>query len=176
MPKMNFKTAAELVEHLELIKHVEGGFYRETYRAKETIKTPNGIRNAQTAIYYCLPSDDFSVWHKLVDLEETFHFHYGDPSIIYKIVDRKIVMETLGEGPTGKPQIVMPANTWFAIRPSGIKSPAAYSLMTCAVVPGFDFQDLLIADESILDELDESEHKLARSLLKSSHASSQKKD
>lgn len=167
--KMNFKTADELVQHLELSKHVEGGYFRETYRAAEKIDTPRGERNATTAIYYCLPSDDFSVWHKLVDLVETFHFHYGDPAIIYRIENGKIKMETLGDESIGSPSIVMPANTWFAIRPSGIKFPAAYSLMTCAVVPGFEYEDLLIADESILDELDESEHKLARSLLKSSN-------
>jgi len=174
MSKMNFKTAEELVAHLELIKHIEGGYFRETYRAKETINTPRGLRNVETCIYYCLPSDDFSVWHKLVDLEETFHFHYGDPTIIYRIENRKIIMETLAEEPIGRPKIVMPANTWFAIRPSGIKSPAAYSLMSCSVVPGFAYEDLIIANHSILDELDESEHKLAISLLKSSEKSNSK--
>ncbi len=160
--------AEELVAHLELVKHVEGGYFRETYRAKETMNTPRGIRHTMTDIYYCLPSDDFSVWHKLIDSEETFHFHYGDPAIIYWIENRKIVTETLGVSPIGNPKIVMPPNTWFAIRPSGIKQPAAYSLMSCSVVPGFDYQDLVIANDSLMDELDESEHKLASSLLKSS--------
>jgi len=165
---MNFKTTQELVEHLELEKHVEGGYFRETYRAKNTISTPRGPRNEMTNIYYCLPSDDFSVWHMLVDLEETFHFHYGDCSLIYKIVNRKIVTEVLGPEGVGNPVIVIPANTWFAIRPTGLKKPAEYSLMSCTVVPGFQYEDLLIADLSILDELDESEHKVARSLIKSS--------
>ena len=171
MSKMNFSTTEELVAHLELIKHIEGGYFRETYRAKDTVQTPRGIRNTMTDIYYCLPSDDFSVWHKLVDLEETFHFHYGDPAIIYRIADRKIITETLGPPPVGNPKIIMPANTWFAIRPSGIKYPVDYSLMSCTVVPGFDYKDLLIADDSLLNELEESEHKLASSLLKSSHPS-----
>ncbi len=165
---MNFATAEELVAHLELIKHVEGGYFRETYRDKETVPTSRGIRSAMTDIYYCLPSDDFSVWHKLIDLQETFHFHYGDPAILYWIENRKIITKTLGAAPLGNPTIVMPPNTWFAIRPSGVKKPAAYSLMSCSVVPGFDYQDLVIANDSLLDELDESEHKLASSLLKSS--------
>lgn len=165
---INFKTAEELVAHLELTKHVEGGYYRETYRAKETVNTPNGIRSAMTDIYYCLPSDDFSVWHKLIDLEETFHFHYGDPAIIYRIQNGKIVTEILGPPPLGNNKIIMQPNTWFAIRPSGIKNPADYTLMSCSVVPGFDYQDLVIAGESLLQELDESEHKLASSLLKNS--------
>jgi predicted cupin superfamily sugar epimerase len=163
---MNFKTAEELVSHLELQRHVEGGYYRETYRAKEVVETARGPRNSMTNIYYCLPSDDFSVWHKLVDLEETFHYHWGDSALIYKIVDGKIVTEILGPSGTGEQTIVMPANTWFAIRPSGLKSPAAYTLMSCSVVPGFEFEDLVIGDKAILDELDESEHKLAISLIK----------
>lgn len=169
MTRMNFATAEALVDHLELTKHVEGGYFRETYRDKKFVATARGVRSVRTDIYYCLPSDDFSVWHKLIDLEETFHFHYGDPAIIYRIENRKIVTETLGASPIGNPKIVMPPNTWFAIRPSGIKQPAAYSLMSCSVVPGFDYSDLVIADDTIMEDLDESEHKLAISLLKTSH-------
>ena len=172
---LNFSTFAELVAHLELTPHVEGGFYRETYRGEQIVQTERGPRNDLTSIYYCLPSDDFSVWHKLIDLEETFHYHYGDPAIIYKIVDGKIESETLGPEPIGQRKIVMPANLWFAIKPSGIKRPADYSLMSCQVSPGFDFADLIIADDSILSEVtDPKQHKLAASLLKSSHSSRQK--
>jgi uncharacterized protein len=163
---MNFKTAQEIVDHLELERHIEGGYFRETYRGKDTIPTPRGIRNSMTNIYYCLPSDDFSVWHKLIDLEETFHFHYGDPAIIYKIVGRKLVSEILGPEPLAKPAIVIPANTWFAVRPSGLAAPAPYTLMSCSVVPGFEYEDLVIGTPEMLEELDEEEHKLARSLLK----------
>lgn len=163
---MNFKTVKELVDHLELEKHIEGGYFRETYRAKDVINTARGPRNSMTNIYYCLPCDDFSVWHKLIDLEETFHFHWGDSALIYKIVDRKIVTEILGESAPGTPKIVMPPNTWFAIRPCGLRNPADYTLMSCSVVPGFDYEDLVIGKASLLEELDESEHKLATSLLK----------
>jgi uncharacterized protein len=170
MNSLNFKSFKELVAHLELTPHVEGGYYRETYRGDEVLDTPRGPRNDETTIYYCLPSNDFSVWHKLIDLTETFHFHYGDPAIIYKIIDGKIVSETLAFEPTGHSQIVIEPNIWFAIKPSGIQQPADYSLMSCRVVPGFDFADLAIADESILSEItDETQHKLAISLLKSTH-------
>lgn len=173
---INFKTAEELVAHLELDKHVEGGYFRETYRDKNIIQTNRGPRNEMTSIYYCLPSDDFSVWHKLIDLEETFHFHYGDCSLIYSVIDRKIVTDVLGPEGFGKQTIIMPPNTWFAIRPSGIKIPAEYSLMSCAVVPGFEYVDLEIADHQLLNELDESEHKLAKSLLRSEFTHKEKKD
>lgn len=164
--QMNFKTVKELVDHLELEKHVEGGYFRETYRSEKTLKTFRGVRSRMTSIYYCLPSNDFSVWHKLVDLEETFHYHWGDSALIYRIENRKIVVDVLGEAGVGDPEITMPPNTWFSIRPSGLRHPAPYTLMSCAVVPGFDYEDLIIADASLLNELDESEHKLAASLLR----------
>lgn len=163
---LNFETVEELVDHLELERHIEGGYFKETYRATDIIETGRGTRNSMTCIYYCLPSNDFSVWHKLIDAEETFHYHYGDCVLIYKIVDRKIETEILGPEQFGKNTVVMPANTWFAIRPSGLRKPTPYSLMSCSVVPGFEYDDLVIADKSILDELDKSEHKLAASLIK----------
>jgi predicted cupin superfamily sugar epimerase len=163
---INFKTAEELVNHLELERHIEGGYFRETYRGKDTVQTPRGVRNSMTNIYYCLPSDDFSVWHKLIDLEETFHFHYGDPAVIYTIANRKLVAEILGPQPQGKPAIIVPANTWFAVRPSGLAAPVPYTLMSCSVIPGFEYDDLVIGSLEILEELDVEEHKLARSLLK----------
>lgn len=172
MNSLNFESYKDLVAHLELTAHVEGGFYRETYRGEAVVDTARGPRNEQTSIYYCLPSNDFSVWHKLIDLTETFYFHYGDPAIIYKIIDGVVVSETLGLEPVGHKQIVIQPNIWFAIKPSGIKQPADYTLMSCHVVPGFDFKDLEIADESILSEItDVNQHKLAISLLKSSHKS-----
>ena len=167
MRSMNYASFSDLVTELELTPHIEGGFFRETYRANEIVKTERGDRSAMTSIYYCLPSNDFSVWHKLVDLQETFFFHYGDPALIYIIEDRKIIVEKLSI--PGKHELVIEPNTWFAIRPTGIEKPSNYSLMSCKVVPGFDYQDLIIADDSILNEIDESEHKLAISLLKSSH-------
>src|SRR5260370_33696907 len=53
----------------------EGGFYRETYRARNLA----GLgRSASTAIYYLLTPDSFSALHVL-RLDEIYHFYRGDP-------------------------------------------------------------------------------------------------
>lgn len=166
MSQFKYENTAELVEDLKLLKHIEGGYFRETYRNTETVETPRGKRNKETVIYYCLPSSDFSVWHKLIDLEETFHFHYGQDTILYIIQDGAIVTKTLSDTSSGEMEITIPPNVWFAIRPSGTNIPTDYSLMSCHVVPGFDYSDLVIADEGLLEELKPEFHKLARSLLK----------
>lgn len=95
------------------------------------------------------------------------NFYYGDSALIYIIKDRQITTKMLG-GANGSPSIVMPSNTWFAIRSSGLKMPALYTLMSCSITPGFECEDLVIGDYALLDELEEGEHKLALSLLKSS--------
>lgn len=48
-------TAESIIEKLNLARHPEGGFYRETYRAEKSITLDDGrIRSAGTAIYYLL--------------------------------------------------------------------------------------------------------------------------
>ncbi|HYI02547.1 MAG TPA: cupin domain-containing protein [Hyalangium sp.] len=43
----------ELVRALGLQPHPEGGYYKETYRARARVETPRGARAAGTAIYTC---------------------------------------------------------------------------------------------------------------------------
>ncbi len=159
-----FSSLSELVEHLELVHHIEGGFYRQNYRSKEMLKTTRGIRSSSTSIYYCLPSNDYSVWHKLIGVTERIHFHYGNAVIIYTIDDGKLTSVTLDD-PNGDPFVVNP-NTWFAIKPCGSNRRVDFSLMSCVCEPGFDYADLVIADNRILTELNEQYHELTATLLK----------
>jgi uncharacterized protein len=59
------------IELLQLEKHPEGGYYRETYRSEETInkehlpKRFNGNRSFSAAIYFLLKGDDFSAFHRI---------------------------------------------------------------------------------------------------------------
>ncbi len=159
-----YSSFSELIKHLELVHHIEGGYYRQNYRADNTITTHRGIRPISTSIYYCLPSHDVSVWHKLVDVEERIHFHYGDSVMIYTIENRQ-VETTLLDDPDGAPFIVN-ANTWFAMKPSGQKTPVNFSLMSCICEPGFDYSDLVIADKQLLSEVDREHHELVASLIK----------
>ena len=65
------RTAAEWIALLRLIPHPEGGFYRETYRATEAIAADHlparfgGARAFSTAIYFLLPGDQVSLFHRI---------------------------------------------------------------------------------------------------------------
>ena len=58
--------AAELIARLDLTRHPEGGWFRETYRSSENIPATalperfNGSRALSTAIYFMLERGDFS--------------------------------------------------------------------------------------------------------------------
>ena len=73
---------AEWIARLQLEPHPEGGFYRETYRAKETIEAAHlparfgGRRVHSTAIYFLLPGNHISAFHRIKS-DEVWHFYAG---------------------------------------------------------------------------------------------------
>ena len=80
----------ELIRALGLQPHPEGGWYRETYRATESIATGGlperyaGPRSHATAIYFLLTSDTFSALHRLKS-DEQWHFYGGSPLSLHLI-------------------------------------------------------------------------------------------
>lgn len=148
------RKAAYWIEHLQLQPHPEGGYYKETYRSSEQIASKglparfNGNRSASTAIYFLLTHEDRSLFHRIKS-DEVWHFHYGDPLDIYVLSQRGVVKYTLGSNPEhGEAmQIVVPANHWFGAK---VHRGGAYTLMSCTVAPGFDFQDFELADRGQL--------------------------
>jgi len=60
--------AAFWIERLDLRPHPEGGYYRETYRATETVAADglptrfSGARAFSTAVYFLITRDAFSAF------------------------------------------------------------------------------------------------------------------
>ena len=128
-----------LVSRLDLKPHPEGGFFRETFRSKETVRRDSGAhRAALTVIHYLLASGQQSRWHK-VDSDEQWTFLEGEPlELLVASPDGKQITTTrLGPSSTGcDPVAVVPAGHWQAARPTG-----SHTLVSCTVGPGFDFAD-----------------------------------
>ncbi|MEO0576575.1 MAG: cupin domain-containing protein, partial [Pseudomonadota bacterium] len=89
-----------VIEKLKLIPHhVEGGYFRQTYKAKE--KTLNaclperfdGDRAFGTSIYYLLPPQRISSLH-LMFADETWHFYTGSAINIVEITPDGEAIET----------------------------------------------------------------------------------
>ena len=144
--KIQWKT---IVEKFQMEKHLEGGYYKETYRSAEKMTTPFGDRHYSTAIYFLLPSGSRSNLHKIKS-DEIWHFYLGGSMTLVQI-DQKGSLElyTLGSDLNRgeKLQHTVPAGCWFGGFPS---DGSDYSLVGCTVSPGFDFVDFELASRKDL--------------------------
>ncbi len=144
----NIMKIDEIIKILGLKKHPEGGYYRETYRSKETINKEclpekySDKRNLKTVIYYFLTKNDFSEMHRLKS-DEIYHFYYGDFAEVLLLYSNgegeKIILgNDLKAGIY--PQLIVPSGVWQGIRVvRGGKF--GFSLIGTTVSPGFEFDD-----------------------------------
>jgi len=144
-------SAQNIIDKLKLIRHPEGGFYRETYRSDHVIVNDrNEDRNLSTVIYYFLEDEDKSRFHR-IQSDELWFFHLGEPLEIISIEQKQLTTITLGNHIERDefPQVRISANTWFAAQ---VKSAKGFSLVSCVVSPGFDFADFELAKREDLIE------------------------
>ncbi|MCI0453736.1 MAG: cupin domain-containing protein [Candidatus Dadabacteria bacterium] len=140
------KGAQKWIDALQLIKHPEGGYYKETYRSKEVIKQEHlpkrfsGNRNFSTAIYFLLIGHDFSAFHRIKQ-DELWHFYEGS-SLTIHIIDQsdKYLEIKIGRNiEDGEAlQAVVKAGCLFG---TTVNDKNSFSLVGCTVAPGFDFED-----------------------------------
>lgn len=130
-------TADEIIAHLKLVPHPEGGHYRETFR-----DIAGDGRAASTAIYFLLKRGERSHWHR-VDAAEGWHFYAGAP-LKLEIADGAPRTITLGPNLAAgeEPQAVVPPHAWQAAESLG-----DWTLVGCTVAPGFDFKGFELAPE-----------------------------
>ena len=139
--------AEELIRLLGLIPHPERGHYVETYRAPLSIAgLPHGApRAASTAIYFLIARDAPTTYLHRLRSDEVFHFYEGGPLDVLLLGpgDAAQVRRLGTDVAAGqRPQIVIPAGTWFAAELAG---GASHCLFGCTVAPGFDFADFELA-------------------------------
>jgi predicted cupin superfamily sugar epimerase len=149
------KDAAYWIRHLALIKHTEGGHYREVYRSSLTVNKNSlpesfqGSRNFSTSIYFLLEGKEFSAFHRIPS-DELWHFYAGEGLSIYEIENNGTLMEhKLGNNFENNEsfQIAVKSGHWFASR---LTNGNGYALVGCTVSPGFDFEDLELAKRQVL--------------------------
>lgn len=154
----NHNTAAFWIDHLKLARHPEGGWFRETYRAGETIPEAGlpprfqGERAFSTAILFMLEQGDISALHRLKS-DEVWHFHEGGPLAVHVITPAGNYLKILlGRNPGNGEhfQAVVLAGSWFGAEPAG---SGEFSLVGCTVSPGFDFSDFEMARRAELTAL-----------------------
>jgi hypothetical protein len=143
--------ARELIDRLGLIEHPERGYYVETYRAALAVDAiaHGGARAASTAIYFLVTRAQPTTYLHRLKSDELFHLYEGGPLDVLLLGGagggevstlRRLGLD-VAEGE--RPQIVIPAGTWFAVELDG---RASHCLFGCTVAPGFDFADFELAE------------------------------
>ncbi|MEI7788740.1 MAG: cupin domain-containing protein [Chlorobiaceae bacterium] len=144
------------IDRLQLVRHPEGGYYRETYRSSGSYAFTNstlfnGTRSYATAIYYLLKDTDRSKLHR-IHSDELWFFHAGNPLKVH-IFPKKGEPScfTLGLSPENSEvlQDTVPAESWFGASLENTEA-GSYSLVSCVVAPGFEFRDFTFADRITL--------------------------
>ena len=136
--KQSGLSAADIIRLLDLAPHPEGGHFRETFR---DVTTDAVGRSASTAIYFLLSAGDVSRWHR-IDAAETWHWYAGAPLElnIADVTGRRSLRLGVDLAAGERPQAVVPAGAWQQAASLG-----AWTLVGCAVAPGFRFEDFELA-------------------------------
>ncbi|MBB5162454.1 cupin domain-containing protein [Mycobacterium sp. AZCC_0083] len=134
---------------LDLAPHPEGGWFKETWRSELTVAQSSlppgytGARSGGTAILFLLMPGQQSAWHTVRSAELWFH-HRGSP-LLLEIGPEQDGAATLllgsDVGAGEAPQLVVPPGHWQRARPRDDEP----TLVSCVVVPGFDFADFALA-------------------------------
>jgi predicted cupin superfamily sugar epimerase len=148
----------ELIQKLNLLRHPEGGWYRESYRSDGIIPhnvLPEGFTGPRphcTAIYFLLEHGDISALHRIKS-DELWHFYAG-ASLTVHVITPQGEYYTLKLGsdiPTGETfQSVVPAGCWFGAELSADLNGVGYAFVGCTVAPGFDFADFEMGEREEL--------------------------
>ncbi len=139
-------TAQELVQSLGLLPHPEGGFYKETYRSELTLEGKD--RQLLTSTYFLLTSANVSKFHRIKS-DELWYFHAGSPLIVHTLGEHGHQQHHLGLDLSKgqQPFLWIPKDTIFG---STVLENDGFSLVSCAVAPGFDFRDFELFKRSEL--------------------------
>ena len=136
---------------------VEGGFFQQTYRARETIPhaaLPDRYAHDKplgTAILYLVTDDpdSFSALHKL-PTDEIYHFYLGDPIEMLQLYpdghsERIILGQDVSNGQ--RVQYVAPRGVWMG---SHLLPGGKFALIGTTMAPGFTDDDYVGGEREAL--------------------------
>ena len=148
-------SAEQVAKALNLSGHVEGGFFRRTYQADDHAKvsTEKGERFILTSIFYMLTSQS-PIGHFHLNKSDIVHYyHMGDP-IRYTLIypDGKLEQVIMGSDVTKGEllQLTVKGGIWKSSEL--LTGDHGYGLISEAVSPGFDYADMTLGTNELLQE------------------------
>lgn len=147
-------TKNEIIKKLSMTKHIEGGYFSQTYRSEFTVDTDrlNNHRPLLTSIYYMLTDDrPIGYFHK--NKSDIVHYFHCGHALTYLIIHPNGEFETVKLGSNIEknefPQLIVKGGCWKAT----ILEEGSYGLLGESVAPGFDYHDMELATPENLKSL-----------------------
>jgi len=131
------------IKKLALEKHIEGGWFKEVYESD--LKCDD--RTLLTSIYFLLDEHNFSAYHKLTS-DELWYFHEGD-SLHISMIDLKGDIHDVKFGKNlenGERLFYAVPKGWIF----GSYVEKGFALVSCAVAPGFTYEDFKLYSQKEL--------------------------
>lgn len=163
-------TPDRIIELLGLVPlPIEGGFYRQTYRADErmgahTLPARYGkAKHFGGAIYYLLYGEHFSALHRLLS-DEVYHFYLGDAvEMLLLYPDGKSEVVFLGTDIEAGQQLqcLVPRGVWQGSR---ITVGGNFALLGTTMAPAYDQEDFELGERAALCEQYPERAELIRAL------------
>ena len=128
----------KIIEILDLSKHDEGGYFRQTYKSDFIVQPKNKsyTRSCATHIYYYLQRGMYSKFHK-VKHDEIWNLYEGEGVKLHVYDDKNNkVNEQMLSKRDFKFHAVVQGDLWQAAEPIG-----DYVLVGCTVAPGWELED-----------------------------------
>ncbi|MEW9094352.1 MAG: cupin domain-containing protein [Clostridiaceae bacterium] len=139
------KSAQYYIEKLDMIPHVEGGYFKESVVAEDFFREDKKLFSS---IYFLLETGEVSHFHRLTS-DEMWYYHDGQALTIYMITpEGELITKQLGlDIEKGEvPQVLVPKGYIFG---SSMNNDG-FALVGCMVSPAFTFDDFVLFERTEL--------------------------
>ncbi len=139
------KSAQYYIEKLDMIPHVEGGYFKDSIISKDFFREDKKLFSS---IYFLLKTGEVSHFHRLTS-DEMWYYHDGQALTIYMITpDGELITKQLGlDIERGEvPQVLVPKGYIFG---SSMNNDG-FALVGCMVAPAFTFDDFELFERAEL--------------------------
>ncbi|MBS6501476.1 MAG: cupin domain-containing protein [Clostridium sp.] len=139
------KNAEYYIKNLEMLPHVEGGYFKESFLSEEKVREN---KNLWSSIYFLLRTGEVSNFHRLKS-DELWYYHDGEALTIYMISpEGELITKQLGinieKGEV--PQALVPKGYIFG----SAMNNEGFSLVGCMVAPAFEYEDFELFEREYL--------------------------
>ncbi|MDI9216472.1 MULTISPECIES: cupin domain-containing protein [Clostridium] len=139
------KNSEYYIKNLEMIPHVEGGYFKESFLSEEKVREN---KNLWSSIYFLLRTGEVSNFHRLKS-DELWYYHDGEALTIYMISQNgELITKQLGVNiENGEvPQVLVPKGYIFG----SAMNNEGFSLVGCMVAPAFEYEDFELFEREYL--------------------------